>query len=189
MRLPLSPDSYNAYVARARRTNGATQTFRRPSHATSLSGTNTLASSREASVPRNATNPGPYVPPHAQPGRSSVYSEGHYSRDQLMQVYRAQSEADELRDGLPELYMGGWDPNSTNGASGASWGRKEEHSRETQSGVDQFWDRDARVQPVHPNDMTDEDKQVCLHSRVSWYSLTFLVVPLRQLTFETACSE
>jgi PERQ amino acid-rich with GYF domain-containing protein len=102
---------------RARRTNGATQTFRRPSHATSLSGSTTQPASRDAPAPQNSsTNAGVYVPPHAQPGRNGSSFEGRYSRDQLTQLFRIQQQAGDLNDGLSDLYMGVWEPHATNGA-------------------------------------------------------------------------
>jgi PERQ amino acid-rich with GYF domain-containing protein len=146
---------------RARRTNGATQTFRRPSHATSLSGSTSHSSSRETAAPQNqSTSAGVYVPPHAQPGRNGSSFEGRYSRDQLTQLFRIQQESGELNDGLSNLYTGGWEPHATNGASGASWGRKDDHGREMPSGVDQCWDRDGSILPLSLTDMTDDEREV-----------------------------
>jgi PERQ amino acid-rich with GYF domain-containing protein len=152
---------------RARRTNGATQTFRRPSHATSLSGSTNHSSSRDAAAPQNSsTNSGVYVPPHAQPGRNGSSFEGRYSRDQLTQLFRIQQSSSDLNDGLSDLYMGGWEPHATNGASSASWGRKDDHGREREapSGVDQCWDRDGSILPLSLTDMTDDEKEVGTHT-------------------------
>jgi PERQ amino acid-rich with GYF domain-containing protein len=145
---------------RARRTNGATQTFRRPSHATSLSGSTAHSASREAPASQNASNPGVYVPPHAQPGRNGSSAEGRFSRDQLTQLFRAQRDGDELADGLSSLSMGAWDSHATNGAAGASWGRNHDHSRDVQSGVEQCWDRDGSIEPLSLRDLTDEEREV-----------------------------
>lgn len=149
------------HATRPRRTNGATQTFRRPSHATSLSGSTTQSSSRDAAAPQNSSNSGVYVPPHAQPGRNGSSVDGRYSREQLTQLFQAQQDTEELAEGLSNLYMGAWEPHTTNGASGASWGRKEEHGREAQSGVDQCWDRDGSTLPLSLADMTDDEREVC----------------------------
>jgi PERQ amino acid-rich with GYF domain-containing protein len=147
--------------SRARRTNGATQTFRRPSHATSLSGSTAHSASREAPASQNASNSGVYVPPHAQPGRNGSSAEGRFSRDQLTQLFRTQRDGDELADGLSNLSMGAWDSHATNGAAGASWGRNHDHSRDVQSGVDQCWDRDGSIEPLSLRDLTDEEREVC----------------------------
>ncbi|KAH7562869.1 hypothetical protein BM1_02389 [Bipolaris maydis] len=151
----------------ARRTNGATQTFRRPSHATSLSGSTTQPTSRDPPAPQNtSTSAGVYVPPHAQPGRNGSSFEGRYSRDQLTQLFRIQQQAGDLSDGLSDLYMGVWEPHATNGASGASWGRKDDHGggREAPSGVDQCWDKDGSILPLSLTDMTDEEREIFLSS-------------------------
>lgn len=157
----LLSDPPHTNSSRARRTNGATQTFRRPSHATTLSGSTTHSSSRDVSAPQSSSNPGVYVPPHAQPGRNGNSGDGRYSRDQLAQLFRTQQDSGDLNDALSSLYMGAWEPHTTNGASGASWGRKEDHGREAQSGVDQCWDRDGSILPLSLADMTDDEKEVC----------------------------
>lgn len=145
---------------RARRTNGATQTFRRPSHATTPSGSAPTPASRDAPAPAPTTSSGVYVPPHAQPGRSGGSVEGRYSRDQLMQLFQSQRESSDIKEGLSHLYMGSWEPHATNGASAASWGRKDDHGREAQSGVDQCWDKDGSIQPLHLSDLTEDEKEV-----------------------------
>lgn len=149
---------------RARRTNGATQTFRRPSHATSLSGSTSQPAPRDAPAPQTpSTSAGVYVPPHAQPGRNGASFEGRYSRDQLTQLFRIQQQAGDLNHGLSDLYMGAWEPHATNGAASASWGRKDDHGggREAPSGVDQCWDKDGAILPLSLTDMTDDEREVC----------------------------
>lgn len=149
-------------LARARRTNGATQTFRRPSHATSLSGSTAHSVSRDAPTSQNSPNPGVYVPPHAQPGRQGSLVDGRYSRDQLTQLFKTLRESDELEDDLSSLSMGSFETHTTNGASGASWGRKDDHGREAQSGIEQCWDRNGSTEPLSLRDLTDEEREVYL---------------------------
>lgn len=144
---------------RARRTNGATQTFRRPSHAPTLSGSTAQTSSRDPSANQHtsATTPSVYVPPHAQSARSG---EGRYARDQMISIFKSHRESDELRDGLSDLYVGNWEPNISNGTSGANWGRKDDHGREGQGGVDLCWDRDGNVLPLGLANLTEDEKEV-----------------------------
>lgn len=149
--------------SRARRTNGATQTFRRPSHATSLSGSTAHSASRDAPAPQNASNSGVYVPPHAQLGRNGSSAEGRFSRDQLTQLFRTQRDGDDLVD-VASLSMGARESHATNGVTGASWGRNHDHSRDAQSGVEQCWDRDGSIEPLSLRDLTDEEREVCCHS-------------------------
>jgi PERQ amino acid-rich with GYF domain-containing protein len=157
----------HAHLAdRARRTNGATQTFRRPSHATTPSGSATPSAPRDAAAPQNSSNSGVYVPPHAQPGRNGASVEGRYSRDQLTQLFKTQRDSDDISDDVGNLYLGNWEQQATNGASGASWGRKDDHGRDAQSGVAQCWDRDGSILPLSLSDMTDEEREVRL-----WCSL------------------
>lgn len=147
--------------SRARRTNGATQTFRRPSHATSLSGSTTHSATREASASQDLPSTGRYVPPHAQPGRNGSLADSRFSREQLTQLFRTQRESDDFVDGLSELSMGALDSHATNGGSGASWGRNNDHSRDLQSGVEQCLDRDGNMEPLGLRDLTDEEREVC----------------------------
>ncbi|KAF4533825.1 GYF domain-containing protein [Lasiodiplodia theobromae] len=128
----------------ARRANGATQTFRRPSHATSLSNAATI----------NASSPGVYVPPHRN-GAAAV--ETRYPKDSLLSLFR-QLPLDS-DDGLDALYAGGWEPQSLNGASGGAWGRSHEHGKENPPGPDVCWDRDGSMQPLGLTEMTEEEKE------------------------------
>ncbi|KAF2004698.1 hypothetical protein P154DRAFT_519173 [Amniculicola lignicola CBS 123094] len=140
-----------------RRANGATQTFRRPSHATSLSGSTAAGTPRDGSG-SVSSNPGVYVPPHAQSGRNGSAAEGRYSRDQLHSLFRAQRDADELKDGLSNLYVGSWEPNISNGSSSATWGRRDDPASGGQNGVDLCWDKDGSVMPLSLSDLTEEER-------------------------------
>lgn len=86
--------------------------------------------------------------------------DGRYSREQLTQLFKTQQDSGDLTEGLSSLYTGGWEPHTTNGGSGASWGRKDDHGREAASGVDQCWDRDGSIYPLGLADMTDEERDV-----------------------------
>lgn len=187
--------TYSDYL-RSRRANGATQTFRRPSHATTPSGSTAPPIPRDASAAQQppSSNPGVYVPPHAQYGRNGSSGDGRYTRDQLLQYYRSTRDSDEIRDGLSNLYVGGWEPNISNGTSRASWGRQDDHSRDGQSGVDQCWDKDGAVVPLSLADMTDDEKEVCVCSLL--FALLCLMVAsrldlrfIRQFPSETADPE
>ncbi|KKY23148.1 putative gyf domain containing protein [Diplodia seriata] len=107
----------------ARRANGATQTFRRPSHATTLSN----------AASTNASSPGVYVPPHRN---GTAAAEIRYPKDSLLSLFR-QVPLDST-DGLDGLYAGGWEPQSLNGMSGGAWGRSHEHGKENPPGPDHF---------------------------------------------------
>ena len=79
-----------------------------------------------------------------------------------MEAFRAQQSADgALKDGLSGLYIGGWQPDVTNGAMSAGWGRTD-HSRDAQPGPEVCWDRDGSVEPLGPRDWDEEEREVCL---------------------------
>lgn len=142
--------SANRTARRSRRPNGATQTFRRSSASTSLSSIN------PQQEPSSAQAPPRYVPPH----RNGTVADTRYSKDQLLDLFKAQQTSEDgLRDGLPSLYTGGWQPNISNGAASAGWGRTE-HSRDAQPGPDICWDRDGTVEPLGLTDMDDEEREV-----------------------------
>ncbi|KAL2686343.1 hypothetical protein IWX47DRAFT_861574 [Phyllosticta citricarpa] len=128
----------------SRRANGATQTFRRPSHAASLS---------NAASAQNATSPGVYVPPQHRNG--TAIAENRYGRDQLLSLFRQNNFDPD--DALHTLYAGSWGPQAVNGAAENSWGR--DHGKEVQPGPDICWDRDGNILPLSLTDMTDEEKE------------------------------
>lgn len=64
-----------------------------------------------------------------------------------------------LRDGLPNLYVGGWQPDLANGANAAAWGRSDQ-ARDNQPGPDICWDRHGNVEPLGLTDMDEEEREV-----------------------------
>ncbi|KAK4977403.1 kinesin-like protein, partial [Elasticomyces elasticus] len=134
----------------SRRTNGTTQTFRRQSLATQMTGSN---HERDAS---NSTNPGVYVPPH----RNGTVSSARYSKDQLYDLYRQQQEAEGgLRDGLHGLYVAGWEPIIPNGASASGWNKREDGS-DYAPGPDVCWDHDGTITPLGLTSLTEDEKEI-----------------------------
>ncbi|RMX81389.1 hypothetical protein D0869_06844 [Hortaea werneckii] len=133
------------------RRNGATQTFRRPS------GANPLSNMNPPSDGPAAANPSPrYVPPH----RNGNLNDTRYSKDQLLDLFKAQAGMDGgLRDGLPNLYVGGWQPDLANGANAAAWGRSDQ-ARDNQPGPDICWDRHGNVEPLGLTDMDEEEREL-----------------------------
>lgn len=108
--------------------------------------------------PSSAQAPPRYVPPH----RNGAVADTRYSKDQLLDLFRAQQSSESgLSDGLPGLYVGGWQPDISNGATSAGWGRTEQ-SRDGQPGPDICWDRDGTVEPLGLGDMDDEEREVGL---------------------------
>ncbi|KAF2479480.1 hypothetical protein BDY17DRAFT_39533 [Neohortaea acidophila] len=134
----------------SRRPNGATQTFRRPSgHVSATSSTQP----QDASTP---TQPPRYVPPH----RNGAMPDLRYTRDQLLDLYKSQHHVPgALKDGLADLYVGGWRPDATSASAGSNWG-KSEQSRDTQSGPDMCWDANGSIEPISLSEMDDEEREL-----------------------------
>lgn len=149
------------------RTNGATQTFRRLSLATNQS--HSSQHQRESSlnqVSTTSTNSGVYLPPHLnssyQPNasRSTNVADNRYSREQLIDVFKSQSEAGELSKNLSNLLVGDWDPRHPSSSNGGSWSRRDEASRDVAPGPDVCWVHDGTIQPLALSDMSEEEKEV-----------------------------
>ena len=142
-------------TSRARRPNGATQTFRRTSNAVN---TSTAAPQNTENLPNPAVSSQPprYVPPH----RNGTVTDPRYSKNQLLDLYRQQQSADEsLQEDLQNLYIGGWQPNGQNGAPAAGWGRNDA-SREQPPGPDVCWDDDGTYEPLALTEMDDVEREV-----------------------------
>ncbi len=142
------------------RTNGATQTFRRPSLA------NNLSSQRDTPQTSNASpSSGVYVPPHLNSnyqstyGRNGATAEGRYSKDQLLDLFRAQGKSGQTNTNISDLFVDGWSPGAVNGTINGGWGKKEDH-KEGASGPDICWDPEGKVQPLGLIDLTDHEKEV-----------------------------
>ena len=83
-----------------------------------------------------------------------------YSKDQLLDLYKFQSGVEgSLKDGLPNLFVGGWRPDTANGAASQGWGGGEQ-GRDGQPGPEICWDRDGSFGPLGLHEMDDEEKEV-----------------------------
>lgn len=101
------------------------------------------------------------MPPHVHSNRNGSSIEGRYSKDQLISLFKIQKDSEDLTDGLSPLYVSNWEPNISNGTSGATWGRRDEHNKDGQVGVDICWDRDGSINPLNLRDLSEEEKEVC----------------------------
>jgi PERQ amino acid-rich with GYF domain-containing protein len=99
-----------------------------------------------------------YVPPH----RNGTLTDARYSKDQLLDLYRSQQSTESgLREGLQELYMTGWQPDATNGAAIAGWGRSD-NNRDNGTGPEVCWDKDGIAEPLGLTDMDPQEREVSL---------------------------
>jgi hypothetical protein len=143
---------------RSRRPNGTTQTFRRPTNQVS-NPSNPFQSrdSTNSSQNRNSSETvGVYIPPH----RNSTSSDGsRFSKEHLLDLFRKEQAAGNIKDGIAGLYVNGWEPNIANGSSATSWGRRDD-SKDGQAGADICWARDGRLDPMALSELTEDEKEV-----------------------------
>jgi PERQ amino acid-rich with GYF domain-containing protein len=152
-------------ATRSRRPNGATQTFRRSSAAVTSSNPNSVPSRDPPSQSRNSGEAvGPYIPPH----RNGTASDLRYTREQLIALYQSQEASGDLGADLSSLYINGWEPEVSNGASGSPWTRREDQ-KEAQTGADICWDLDGRTRPLGLRELSADEKEV--------YSFVVVAVP------------
>ena len=91
--------------------------------------------------------------------RNGTSSDTRYSKEQLINIYKAQRESGTLNKNLPELFLGGWNPSESRNGAAASWGRRED-GKEQSTGPDVCWESTGKVLPLGLSDMTDEEKEV-----------------------------
>lgn len=137
--------------------NGATQTFRRPSVATNP------AHSRDGSQPASAstlTSSAAYIPPHtnSNPLSSLRNGEPRYSKDQLLDLYRAQRESGVLGKNVEDYFMADWDPHMVTAPVNGAWGKRDDHK--TSAGPEVCWDHGGQAEPLGLTDMSDGEKEV-----------------------------
>jgi PERQ amino acid-rich with GYF domain-containing protein len=94
--------------------------------------------------------------------RNGSSSESRYSKDQLLDLFRAQEKSGISNINLSDLYVDGWNPNTTNGTSNGGWGKRDDHKDAT--GPEICWDHEGSVQPLALAELTEEEKEVAHHS-------------------------
>ncbi|MCJ1378658.1 hypothetical protein MMC17_001757 [Xylographa soralifera] len=142
------------------RTNGATQTFRRPSLATASS--HHRESSQNANPPPSA---GVYVPPHLNSSyqqslpRNNSMIDSRYSKDQLLDLFRAQGDSGTLYKNPSEHLVEGWHPNTSSVASNGAWNRRDDH-KDGSNGPEICWDHEGTIQPLGLTEPSEEEKEL-----------------------------
>lgn len=151
------------FACRSRaRTNGATQTFRRPSLGTGLSSQKEISTlNNTSSIPGS----GVYVPPHLNAGYQSSFSrngaaaESRYSKDQLLDLFRAQSKSGQANPNVADFFVDGWNPDIASNASNGGWTKKEEF-KDGSGGPEICWDYEGVSHPLGLIEMGDNEKEV-----------------------------
>ncbi|PGH06227.1 hypothetical protein AJ80_08196 [Polytolypa hystricis UAMH7299] len=144
------------------RTNGATQTFRRPSLAT-----NTSYSRENISTTSSTTTPtvAAYIPPHLNSNYQSGFprngsaNDSRYSKEQLLNLYKSQVQGGNLGKQLSDHFMADWNPHDGTPTTNGAWGKREDF-KDNHNGPEVCWDHDGQVQPLALTEMNDEEKEL-----------------------------
>ncbi|KAI4169411.1 MAG: hypothetical protein LQ343_005715 [Gyalolechia ehrenbergii] len=83
--------------------------------------------------------------------------ETRYSRDQLLDLFRAQAKGGPSSIPVSDLFEEGWNPPAANGIPNGGWSRRDE-MMDGPSGPELCWDHDGNVQPLGLIDMTEEEQ-------------------------------
>lgn len=139
------------------RMNGATQTFRRPSVATNPSHIRESGQPASASTP---TSSGAYIPPHMSSNTIPTTmrnGEARYSKEQLLELYKAQRENGALGKNVEEYFVADWDPHMVTAPANGAWGKRDDKSS---AGPEVCWDHGGQAEPLGLSDMSDGEKEV-----------------------------
>ncbi|KAJ5089795.1 hypothetical protein N7532_008479 [Penicillium argentinense] len=139
------------------RMNGATQTFRRPSVATNPS--HIRESGQTASVPTSTTS-GTYIPPHLSSNTSNAMRNGEarYSKEQLLELYKAQRENGSLGKNVEDYFVADWDPHMVSAPVNGAWGKRDDHK--SSAGPEVCWDHGGQAEPLGLSDMSEGEKEM-----------------------------
>ena len=102
------------------------------------------------------------MPPHLnsnyQPSftRNASSVDARYSKEQLLDLFRAHAETGALYKDPSEHLVEGWNPGSANSASNGAWNRRDDGN----SGPEICWDYEGSVQPLGLVDLSEEEKEV-----------------------------
>lgn len=89
--------------------------------------------------------------------RVSSTTESRYSKEQLLDFYRANTEPRSLSN-VSDILTEGWSPGTTNAANNGGWSR--ESRDQNHVGAEICWDSNGAVQPLGTIEMGDEEKEV-----------------------------
>lgn len=142
------------------RAAGATQTFRRPSAASSLS-----QQRENGQINSTTPNTAVYVPPHlnsnyqSSQNRNAPATDSRYSKDQLLDFFRANGEGSFHNKIVSDLFVGDWTPGPSSATTNDSWNRRDDH-KDGNYGPEICWDYDGSTHPLGLVEMDEDEKQV-----------------------------
>lgn len=81
-----------------------------------------------------------------------------FSKEQLLDIYRAQQTSESSAKDISNLYVNGWNPGHSNGANGRGWGKSSD-GRDTH-GPHICWDESGSVPLISLQEMTEPERAV-----------------------------
>ncbi|KAL2872824.1 uncharacterized protein BJX67DRAFT_20591 [Aspergillus lucknowensis] len=138
------------------RMNGATQTFRRPSVATNPSHTREPMS---ATTPTGGTYPS-HMPSNLPSSmtRNGAPGDTRYSKDQLLDLYKAQRETGALSKNVTDYFVADWNPHIESPSANGVWGKRDDH-KDNPTGPEVCWEHGGQVEPLGLVEMTEDEKE------------------------------
>lgn len=103
--------------------------------------------------------------------------EARYSKDQLLDMYKAQQESGSLGKHVEDYFVADWDPHTVSASVNGAWGKRDDHK--TSAGPEVCWDHGGQVEPLNLSDMTESEKEVGppRHEMVVFYVFFFFSAP------------
>ncbi|KAL4941262.1 hypothetical protein BDV06DRAFT_194856 [Aspergillus oleicola] len=138
------------------RMNGATQTFRRPSVATNPSHTREPPS---ATTPTGGTYPSHMSSTLSSGPRNGASVDTRYSKEQLLELYKAQRDTGILTKNVADYFVADWNPHIETPSVNGAWGKRDDH-KDNSTGPEVCWDHGGQIEPLGLMDMTDDEKEI-----------------------------
>jgi PERQ amino acid-rich with GYF domain-containing protein len=91
---------------------------------------------------------------------SSVLRNGdaRYSKEQLLDLYKAQRDTGSLNKHVEDYFVADWDPHAVSTPMNGAWGKRDDHK--TSAGPEVCWDHGGQAEPLGLTDMSDGEKEV-----------------------------
>ena len=130
------------------------------------------------------TSSGAYIPPHLSSNSlSSVQRNGdaRYSKEQLLEMYKAQREAGYLSKHVEDYFVADWDPHTVSTPTNGAWGKRDDHK--SSAGPEVCWDHGGQAEPLGLTDMSDGEKEVRSASSATISQVVLVVVGANLVCF------
>jgi PERQ amino acid-rich with GYF domain-containing protein len=92
--------------------------------------------------------------------RNGASTDTRYSKEQLLDLYKAQRDTGILSKNVTDYFVADWNPHIESPAVNGAWGKRDDH-KDNPSGPEVCWDHGGHVEPLGLVDMTDDEKEVC----------------------------